>query len=987
LRLFGIPVHEAAGGRPVTFIPERRFQLLAYLACRRSWTSRDELADLLWPERTQGVARSNLRKVVMAAQQIDGLMPLERQGELLRWIPDSDLQQFERACAERRHADALALYRPPLMEGLDTGLPSAAAEWLAFERQRVAGLWRAAAAARLAELHDTPEAVVELGATLLALDPYDEAALCAHVEALTTLGQRGRAARALQGHAERLADEFGLEPPAAVRALAARLRDMPGDAPEAPAPTPAAGAAAPAGFIGRRAELKQLQELIASAECRLLTVTGTGGVGKSSLAHAALHELAGLFGGRGHAVVLEDLTETGQVPARIAAALTLELQGKADAWQQLAERLGERPTLLLLDNVEHLAGLAEPLDALLAACPNLKLLATSRNRLALRGEWLLPLDGLPLPDADETDAEVLRRNDAVRLFDERARAAWPSFRLDAQARDLVRLLHVVEGLPLAVELAAAWVRLMPVAEIVAEIERSLDLLDAGGTAGARHRGLRASFERSWSLLTDGERTSLAALAVLPGPFKREMAEQVAASPLPLLAALADKSLLRADGDGRFSLHPLVRQSALERQPDAEAVRARHAGYTARWLARLSDAGLARLKSMLDDVEVALPHIRAAWDSTVARGDPEVVISGARLLTTHFQMRGPIADGVPMFERAVAAFDERTPRHARALGAALRGHTALLYRRGLYAQAEASARRALKIKLSDQRRFLKISLNQLGLSLTELGRYREARHCFEQALRRTRLDNDPTFAAGYIGNIGMLEMTLGRYEASLERALEALAMRRANADAGGAVIQLVNAAEACQVMGRQAEARSYLDEGLASCREHGLPAYVPLLLRGLALNRLAGGDLTGAEGDAEQALSQARHLGDANAELLALLARAQIRVAQQRHSPALADALAALRIANATASPPGQLKCIAAWCQVLAARGDRPRAAQVAAWLIAQPALEASVQREVQGLLDGLASTHAQRAAGAPDVPGDGTLAGMVALMEGDSAPI
>jgi predicted ATPase len=295
-------------------------------------------------------------------------------------------------------------------------------------------------------------------------------------------------------------------------------------------------------------------ELLREPACRLLVVTGPGGVGKTSVVGRLAGALAPAVVESVVFVPLADLTEVAQIPARIAERTGATLSGDVDPWDQVAAAIGERGLGLVLDNAEQL-DLAAPLERLLAAAPRLKLVVTSRARLGIAPETAFALDGLPLPDDDETDVEVLRCCDAVALFEARARVASRGFDLAAHARGAVRLVHAVEGLPLAIELAAVWTRLLPAAEIADEVARSVDLLEGG--IGA-NRGLRASFAQSWRLLSDAERACLPRLALLPGDFGRDLAAQVAGAPLPVLAALVDKSLLRADGSGRFSMHPLLR---------------------------------------------------------------------------------------------------------------------------------------------------------------------------------------------------------------------------------------------------------------------------------------------------------------------------------------------------------------------------------------------------------------------------------------------
>jgi len=220
LSLFGVPVLRSQSGPEIVFTPERPFQLLAYLACRDGWVGRDELAAWMWPERPQSVARSNLRKVLLLAQRLPVAPPLDVQGGRVRWSPPSDLRDFEEACDAGRWQEALDLHRSRLLEGMDDGLSTAAAEWLAFERERVLNRWREAAMRRLEALAASPRDAAALAERLRLQDPEDESFVFVLARALRAQGRHEAARQTVQAHARRLAEILDTEPSAALRALA-----------------------------------------------------------------------------------------------------------------------------------------------------------------------------------------------------------------------------------------------------------------------------------------------------------------------------------------------------------------------------------------------------------------------------------------------------------------------------------------------------------------------------------------------------------------------------------------------------------------------------------------------------------------------------------------------------------------------------------------------------------------------------------------------
>lgn len=416
----------------------------------------------------------------------------------------------------------------------------------------------------------------------------------------------------------------------------------------------------PAPLIGREQELGEVLRLLGEPGCRLLTLAGPGGIGKTRLCLAVVERLQanaeGLFPGGVYFVPLEPLMETAAIPQAIAEAAGLTLSGAGDRLGQVVEQLRGRQMLLALDNLEHLPGAADLLLRLLRELPELKLLATSREVLHLQQEWLYPLQGLEAPPQDAS-GEQIEQYGAAALYAEHARRVQRDFSLADEAQAVARLCRLVEGLPLALELAAAWRRTLSSAEIAGQIERQKDFLASSlQDLLERHRSLRAVFEHSWAHLDEDEQAVFRKLAVFQGGFTSQAAEEIAGAELARLAALVDQSLLRREPGGRYQIHGLLQDFALERleQDPQEAGQVRRA-YSRYYLGLL--AGLRPQILALSDPEqlagirIELENIRRAWEYAVANEMARELRLAGVVLDLFFQAQGRYSEGKQAMEAA------------------------------------------------------------------------------------------------------------------------------------------------------------------------------------------------------------------------------------------------------------------------------------------------------------------------------------------------
>lgn len=406
-------------------------------------------------------------------------------------------------------------------------------------------------------------------------------------------------------------------------------------------------------FIGREQEIAEITRLLDDPVCQLLTLVGPGGIGKTRLALKVAQQSDKVFADGKHFVSLQPLQTADHIPATIIHAMELPIH-EGDPQQQLLHYLKERSSLLILDNFEHLLEGVGLIADILAAAPDVKLLVTSRETLNLHEEWLWPVQGLPFPPSETGDNH--KAYSAERLFVERVCQVRPTFEVKEHYAAVARICQLVEGVPLALELAASWTKSLSCEAIAQEIQNDIDFL----TSRARntpegHRSMRAVFNRSWRLLFEEEREVFQRLSVFRGGFTREAAEQVAGTSLAILASLVDKSFVRQDPSGRYNIHELMRQFGTEQLTEfgeADSIRDSHAAYFADFLADCAPEleGHQQLAA-LNKIEANFDNIRAAWSHAIAQRAYQQVDRMIDGLTLFGYLSGRIVETGALFEVA------------------------------------------------------------------------------------------------------------------------------------------------------------------------------------------------------------------------------------------------------------------------------------------------------------------------------------------------
>ncbi len=457
-------------------------------------------------------------------------------------------------------------------------------------------------------------------------------------------------------------------------------------------------AAAP--FVNRVSEIAEIFDRLNNADCRLLTLVGPGGIGKTRLAIRAAENCADQFDDGIYFVSLQPLDSPEFIISAIADALGFQFGFGGDLKQQLFQYLQEKTLLLLLDNFEHLLDGVDLLTEILDASPGSKLVVTSREVLNLQEEWLYPVRGLHYPKTE--DAEQPGAYSAVQLFVERARRVRGDLALADEQAGIIRVCQLVEGMPLALELASTWMKTLQTDEIAAEIQRNIEFLSTSlRNMPPRHQSMQAVFEQTWQRLSDEEQRVFRALAVFSGSFRREAAEAVAGVSLRILSDLLDKSLLTREPNGRYQIHELLRQytqARSETSPDKSfRIHDLHAAYYTHFLyEREQDLTGGRQRDASLEIEADLDNIRAAWAWAVEHSKVEAIAQSAHALMLFCQIKCLFSEGIDAFEKALPVLDNDDPQAEIFLAELLCDLGGFYIRVGALQQAKAMEERSWQI---------------------------------------------------------------------------------------------------------------------------------------------------------------------------------------------------------------------------------------------------------------------------------------------------
>ena len=949
--------------------------LLYYLAYQRVWVSREKLAFLFWPDMPEANARRNLRNLVLRIKDLPCVQDLEAERNRVCWQVETDVGKFEQAIADKDDARAVELYQGELLEGFQLGDYLEFSAWLETERQTLYEMWHETVLKLVenCEVEGKHEQAAEALAQLGKNDPLDEDIIQRQLKQLHLSGQKAKALNLFESFKEKLKQDYDGEPDKTTLELIEIIHssDVPvstispklqkkGDAfPKHHLPAQATA------FIGREIEIKRLSEQLADPDCRLLTIVAPGGMGKTRLALAVSEQQFEVFNGEVFFVSFVSTSTSDTMLYTLATALGFNFYDHHKPKEQLLSYLSDKRMLLILDNLEHLLSGVGLVAEMLEHASQVKILATSRERLNLHAEWLFDLIGLSVPD-NET-VQGLADYDAIKLLIQTARRMQTEFELNANTTPAaVRICQLTAGMPLAIELAVSWLRVMPLEAIVTEIERGIGFLETNiRDMPERHRSIRAVFDYSWQLLSEREQQALKTLTVFRGGFDRKAAAEVTDVQLFELSQLVDKSFLNVTQGGRYQRHPLVIQYAEEKaqaEPDKIIqLSEEHAWYYLRLLqAHTEDLKTLKRPETLELLEKDIQNIRLAWFRMLKTLNLEAIKTSTFALTEFFENR--LVECAELLTNAVQSLDEANPDHHAALGYVLVSLVDIQLSRAVFANLPALGQKAISLlrPLGEVEGIIK-GLYTIARTEWSAGRFVSSQRYAQEGLSLAKRHNVNSDVAKLYHILTFAERELSPFPEVSRLYEEAIAHAKIQGDYTG-ICYLQHQYGSYLIHQNDLQAgEALLQEALQLAIELDYRKLLVFISDDMALAAFMAADYERTEALSHETLSLSTHAQTTNTygQVKALSRLARVAIARQDYTAARRHLKKSLQLAWETDSIFGVLAGLGYFGEWHLAQGQYDEAAYYLCYVHSYPALSNELKVDIDAFLKRLPTQCAQ----------------------------
>ena len=799
---------------------------LVYVVMEGGQQSRMRLAALFWPESPEKKALASLRVVLSSLRKSVGEY-LEISREIVKIKPETevflDVNDFEENIGKGRLPQALALVQGDFLEGLYIQDSNEFENWRRWKQERLNLLlieaFQASISAELTQ--GNYKNGQNLASELLKIDPLNEFAVQQYMISLALDGKRTDSLKHYKGFCEILMDELGLEPSVETEKIKQLISqgDL-GDLSQQIVPKNNLPFLQTS-FIGREQESSLVIHRLKDESCRLLTLTGPGGAGKTRLALNVARKVFQLFPDGVFFIPLEKVPSPDFLIPAIAESVKFGFDQITLHWEsgnQLINFLNNRSILLILDGYEHLTEGSTFLLELLQRTARVKLLVTSRQKLNIQGEWVQPVLGLPVPvhwEGTQSDG-----GNSLDLFIERARQVNPTLNLSGEELDsAIRICQLVEGFPLAVELAASWTTLLSCTEIEEEINKSFNFLTSQLLdVPEKHRSLKAAFNSSWQMLKQDQRQMLARLSVFKGGFTRQAAEQITGTNWMDLTELLNRSLVHRTSGDHFEMHKVILQfteDKLKENPaDSNEVYKKHCRYYLKFLQeREADLSNENMTVTREQIRPEIENLRAAVNWAVLNWDTDAGVEAVRSYFSFYLVHGWY-DGVIAFSQlaTIIQIHRNAPVHDNPAYLSCRAHQAWFCSNlSMIEDCETISNEILQpIIAHGMKMELSLCLHNLGVSAEFRGDYELSKELLEQAIELGREQPFMAFPSFYLW-LGYVHFLLGDYDDGRRSFEESYTLFMKDGNTWGSSFALSKMGLAADGLGEHAAAMKYFRE--------------------------------------------------------------------------------------------------------------------------------------------------------------------------------
>jgi predicted ATPase/DNA-binding SARP family transcriptional activator len=922
IKLFGGLLIEQ-DSQPIPKLISRKTDiLLAYLAQEQRPHSREILATLLWDNRSQKQALSNLRTLIASLRkQAEAFVTIDRKILAINEAVQVDTAVFSQQlltaqtiwpspAAVEQIEQALSLYIGDFLEGVQAGDSLELENWIQFSREQ---LRQQAIDARqqlisfyLQQSRYTDG--IRHATIVLEMDPWHEETHRQMMQLLARNGQRQAALTQYETCVALLDEELGIPPEPETTQLYERIQTA--------VITPSSSLPAiSTSFVGRENELDLCLTHLRNPACRLLTLIGLGGMGKTRLALQTASAMQMDFLNGVYFVPLAAVESPDAVLTAVAEAIEAPFAA-ANVQTHLQNYLRGKEMLLILDNFEQLLPAAPVLATLLQHAPALKLLVTSRIRLDIRAEWLLELSGLSYPNGDVTNNNTYA---AVQLFDQRARVIAPEFKLsDDNLPSIKRICQIVQGMPLGIELTAAWIRALSPAQIAQQIEENLDLLaTTARDVPERQRSVTAVFDSVWSLLSEDEQRVFAQLSVFHGDFDLTAFLKITGASPWAVAALVEKSLLQKEDDAhnsaRYRLVELLRLYSSDKlaphAEDEKAVRQRHSEYYLTFLQEQQAQLTGRQQHRaMQAIGWERENIRAAWMWAVSQTNMNQIVRSAEGIQQFYQRRGPYLEGIQIIQAALdklegQAEEPYAPDQKTAIATLYLAQSRLWHEAGQFNTARAAIDSAKAILANVSARDIMANLHlEQGRNDWRQSAHETAVQHTESALTLSREIGLREVETRALSTLGAIAVQQADYQQAEARYKEALVIARQLGDRFNEA-KLINNLGVCYTeTGDFVQAQQFHQRSLEIKLEIGDRRGERAAISNLGILALGREEFPQAQAYFEQCRQIEKSLGDRRSESMSLMNLARVQAYLGNYEQAKVYLAQALAMAQEVASP-------------------------------------------------------------------------------------